>query len=364
MAARRTGRTIRKAPPARPGPRRLRWVLALALVLAVHLGVVLGLMHLPGPHVDPADLPALEAILLPPPAPPAEKAPPPAQKRRPAHPTLAPAPAPQPETPPAVPAPEAPALAGGSASPAAAGGGGDAGTAASAPPAAPASAAAPAPAPADTTRYAAPPSTLLHYASFVNGIQNPDGLIRWQNDGSRYRLEVETHVLWFRFAFFSSGAVGEHGLAPERYEESRRSRVEAARFDRAGGLLVFEGRDKQVPLPPAAQDRFSVFLQLVGMVRGDPQRYAAPGVTESFEVSDTRDLEPMQVQYVGEEDVDTGQGAVRAKHFVRLPRHPGDRRRVEVWLAPSLQWLPVRLRQTEPDGTQIELVYRDSEALR
>ncbi|WP_454719614.1 MULTISPECIES: DUF3108 domain-containing protein [Cupriavidus] len=340
-------------------------MLALVLVLAVHLGVGLGLMHLPGPRIDPADLPALEAVLLPPPAPPApptEKPPPPVRMRRPAHPAPAPAapvPAPvqQPEIAPATPAPEALALAG-TAGGAAAGSGADA---ASAPPAAPAAAAA---APADTTRYAAPPSTLLHYASFVNGIQNPDGLIRWQNDGSRYRLDVETHVLWFRFAFFSSGALDERGLAPERYEESRRHRVEVARFDRAGGLLVFEGRDKQVPLPPAAQDRFSVFLQLVGMVRGDPQRYAVPGVTEAFEVSDTRDLEPMQVQYVGEEDVDAGQGLVRAKHFVRLPRHPGDRRRVEVWLAPSLQWLPVKLQQTEPDGTQIELVYRDSEALR
>ncbi|WP_420993940.1 DUF3108 domain-containing protein [Cupriavidus sp. 30B13] len=363
MAARRTGRTVPATPPSPPdrtAPRRLRWALALALVLAVHLGVVLGLMHLPGPHADPADMPALEAVLLPPPAPPVEKAPPPvAHKHRPA-PAVAPAPAAPPEIPPAEPAPEAPPLSGGPPGPAAASGGG-AGNAIAAPAAAPASAPA---APADDTRYAAPPSTLLHYASFVNGIQNPDGLIRWRNDGSRYRLDVETRVLWFRFAFFSSGALGERGLAPERYEESRRNRVEAARFDRSAGLLVFEGRDKQVPLPPAVQDRFSVFLQLVGMVRGNPQRYAAPGVTETFDVSDTRDLEPMQVQYVGEEDVDTGQGFVRAKHFVRLPRHPGDRRRVEVWLAPALQWLPVKLQQTEPDGTQIELVYRDSEALR
>jgi hypothetical protein len=32
-----------------------------------------------------------------------------------------------------------------------------------------------------------------------------------------------------------------------------------------------------------------------------------------------------------------------------------------VWLAQSLGWMPVRLRQTEPDGTQIDLVYRGSE---
>lgn len=368
VAARRTGRT---AFPDKPASRRVRLALALALVLAVHLLVVVGLMHLPGPPGDPTAMPAIEAILLPPPEPPAAKAPShpaPVVQKRPAapRPEAAPEPVPAeslPESHPETPATaEAPTLltAPGS-GPAMASAGGQAGQGAAS---ASAPAAADAGLPADGVRYSPPPSRLLHYASFVNGVQNPDGLIRWQQDGARYLLAVETRVLWFRFNFHSSGALSERGLAPERYEENRRNRSEAARFDRAAGALVFEGRNKQVPLPAAGQDRFSVFLQLVGLVRGNPQRYATPGVTETFEVADTRDLEPMQVQYVGEEDVDTGHGAVHAKHFMRLPRHAGDRRRVEVWLAQSLQWMPVKLRQTEPDGTQIELVYRDSEALR
>ncbi len=206
----------------------------------------------------------------------------------------------------------------------------------------------------------APPSATMHYASFVNGVQNPDGLIRWEQDGKRYRLSVETRVLWFRFAFQSSGAMTDTGLMPERYEENRRGKSEAARFDQAAGSVAF-ARGTQAQLPPGAQDRFSVFLQLVGRVRGNPQRYAAPGVTETFQVADTRDMQPMQVQYVGEEEIDTGRGLIRAKHFVRLQRHAGDRRRVEIWLAQALGWMPVRLRQTEPDGTQIDLVYRSTE---
>lgn len=329
-------------------------------MLAAHLVAVLGLMHMPGVPSDPTAMPAIEAILLPPPRPPVAAVPPrpvsPARK-----PLPAPSPAARPEPVPAEPAaPQAPPLlAAPGAGPAMASAAGETGNGVTAP----AAASSPQAPPEDGARYAAPPSTMLHYSSFVNGVQNPDGLIRWQHDGAHYRLDVETRVLWFRFAFYSSGALGERGLAPERYEESRRNRKEAARFDHGAGTLVFEGRDKQVPLPAAVQDRFSVFLQLVGLVRGNPQRYATPGVTETFEVADTRDLEPMQVQYVGEEDVDTGHGPVHAKHFVRLPRHAGDSRRVEVWLAPSLQWLPVKLRQTEPDGTQIDLVHRDSEAL-
>jgi len=339
--------------------RRRRWIIVIALVLLIHVLAVVGFVRMPGPLIplDVTHTPSLEAVLLPPPKPPKPPAPPVVRP----HPQPRPRPAPPQPEPQETPEPPAPPLATspGGTTEAVTGPGGE-GTAAA--PAAPASApvtGAPA-AGAEGTRYVAPPSATMHYASFVNGVQNPDGLIRWEQDGKRYRLSVETRVLWFRFAFQSSGAMAEQGLVPERYEERRRSKSEASRFDQAAGTVGFASGN-QAPLTPGAQDRFSVFLQLVGLVRGNPQRYATPGVTETFNVADTRDLEPMQVQYVGEDQVDTGSGLVRAKHFVRLQRRANDRRRVEVWLAQSLGWMPVRLRQTEPDGTQIDLVYRGSE---
>lgn len=327
----------------------------IALVAIAHALLLFGLVRVPIPALpDPREMPAIQAILLPPPRPPAPPAPP----------RTVPKPVPRAQTPvsetePAA-EPPAPALAtaesGETAANTGAGGTGTANANANVPPAPPAEPQRP-PAP----RYAAPPSVTLRYASFVNGVQNPDGIIRWEQDGKHYRLAVETRVLWFRFAFQSSGDMTDGGLAPTRYEEARRSKVEVARFDRAANTVVFETRGGQVPMPTAFQDRFSIFLQLVGWVRGDPQRYATPGVVESFNVADTREVEPMQIQYMGDEDIDIGTDVVRARHFVRLPRHPNDKRRVEIWLAPALNWMPARLRQTEPDGTQIDLVYRSSE---
>jgi len=330
----------------------------IVLVALAHALLVIGLVRSPLPALptmpDTPEVPVVHAILLPPPKPPAPP-PPPVQQARPT-----PHPAPPSQTPvPDVEAdPAAPALAtsAGGETTANAGAGGTGAAAADAPAAPPAEPPGP-PAP----RYAAPPSVTLRYASFVNGVQNPDGIIRWEQDGKHYRLAVETRVLWFRFAFQSQGDMSERGLAPTRYEEARRSKVQVARFDHAARTVVFETRGGQVPMPAAFQDRFSVFLQLVGWARGDPQRYNTPGLTETFNVADTTEVEGMQVQYVGEEDLDVGNGMVRTRHFVRLPRHPGDKRRVEIWLAPSLNWMPARLRQTEPDGTQIDLVYRSSE---
>ncbi|WP_191002259.1 DUF3108 domain-containing protein [Cupriavidus pauculus] len=369
----------RPTPPAPLAPaerraRRWRWGGVVALVLGVHALLLLGLVRLPLPRVpDMPDMPMLQAILLPPPPPPSVPRPAVAPlPRAPEHvPTPAPpaaqpepAPAPQPAAPPVATAPAGDTTAatgagtdGAAPGAAAAGGPSEA--------SGPASGATTGPTPGPTPgppapAYAAPASETLHYASYVNGVQNPDGLIRWEQDGAHYRLAVETRVLWFRFAFQSTGTLTERGLAPDRYEENWRGKVRATRIDRAAGVVAFESRGNQVPLPPDIQDRFSVFLQIVGWVRGDPTRYATPGVTETFHLADTSDVEAIQVQYVGEDDIDVGNGQfiTRAKHFVRLPRRADDKRRVEIWLAPSLGWMPARLRQTEPDGTQIDLVYR------
>lgn len=330
----------------------------IALVIILHGLLLLGLVRMPVPPLpDFHETPTIEAILLPPPKPPAPPSPPPQRpvpKPTPARQT--PVPTPAPAQPPAQEAAPAIATAPTGDSTANVGAGGT-GASSAAPPA---SAPEPPPGP-PAPRYSAPDAVTLHYASFVNGVQNPEGTIRWEQDGKHYRLAVETRVLWFRFAFQSTGDIGDRGLSPTRYEEARRSKVEVARFDHAANTVVFETRGGQVPMPVNFQDRFSVFLQIVGWVRGDPQRYATPGVTESFNVADTQEVEAMQVQYVGEEDIDIGTGMVRTRHFVRLPRRADDKRRVEIWLAPSLNWMPARLRQTEPDGTQIDLVYRSSE---
>ena len=102
-----------------------------------------------------------------------------------------------------------------------------------------------------------------------------------------------------------------------------------------------------------------MFMQLSSLVRGDPARYTA-GVTREFFVLDNDSGETWPIETVGDESVQTSQGFVPARHFTRLPRRAGDRRKVDVWLAPSLGWLPIRFMQTEPNGTEIELRYASS----
>ena len=80
--------------------------------------------------------------------------------------------------------------------------------------------------------------------------------------------------------------------------------------------------------------------------------------TDPVSVADNDSSETWPIETVGDENVQTRDGNVQARHFTRLPRRDGDRRRLDIWLAPALGWLPVRILQTEPNGMQIELLWR------
>lgn len=226
--------------------------------------------------------------------------------------------------------------------------------------AASASASASASAPAETgVRFSVPPSGDLHYNTFYNGVQNQPGTIHWTSDDDGYDMLVTVPLPFVgTFSYESRGRIDAFGLAPQRYSEKRGRRPEdVTTFDRAGRQIAFSRTNAARALPDGAQDRFSMIMQLASLVRGAPEAYT-PGVTRSFFVADNDSAETWPIETIGDESVQTPDGFVAARHFMRLPRHEGDRRRIDVWLAPSLGWLPARIVQTEPNGAQIELLWR------
>jgi hypothetical protein len=208
-------------------------------------------------------------------------------------------------------------------------------------------------------KFSVPPSGELSYDTFYNGMRNEPGTIHWSSDGQHYQMIVSVPLPFIgTFSWTSEGRVDAFGLAPDKYSEKRGHRAaEVTTFNRDSKQITFTRTPNAVPLPDGAQDRFSMVMQLASLVRGDPDAYQ-PGVTREFFVADNDSGETWPVTTIGDESVGTDHGFVTARHFMRLPRRAGDRRRIDVWLAPSLGWLPVRLVQTEPNGTQFELVWR------
>ncbi|OXI46450.1 DUF3108 domain-containing protein [Burkholderia aenigmatica] len=220
-----------------------------------------------------------------------------------------------------------------------------------------ASAATPGPA-TQGVKFTAPPSGDLQYDTFYNGMQNMIGTIRWRTDGRTYDLSVSMPVPFVGpFTYRSEGRIDAFGVAPDRYVEKRGKRPEdIAIFNREIRQVVFTRTPNNAPLPDGVQDRFSMLMQLSGLVRGNPAAYK-PGVTQQFFVIDNNSGETWPITVIGDEQVQTQTGIINARHFMRLPRRNGDTRRIDMWLAPSLGWLPARLVQTEPNGAQIELLW-------
>ncbi|BET12902.1 DUF3108 domain-containing protein [Pandoraea sputorum] len=218
---------------------------------------------------------------------------------------------------------------------------------------------------ANGDKFEPPPSVTLTYDALMNGVRNQTGQLHWINENGHYTLRVAVPIIFFgTFEFISEGGYDANGIAPSRYVEKRGRRAEyITDFHRdATPTLHFSRSGQSVPLAPGAQDRFSVMMQLASYARGNPERYTQVGVTHEFTVVDTDSSEVWPVQYVGSETMATRNGYVETRHFTRLPRKAGDERRVDIWLAPSLDWLPVRVKQTEPSGNEFELIFTEKSA--
>jgi hypothetical protein len=344
---------------ARAGPRRYtwHWSIALTAALALHGAAVLWFVRHHHAFIPESVTPPVQVALLT--AQPIARDTAHAQPRRPSPRARAPAGGEQ--------APVLHALAPSKAavSPAQASEGGGKATgpgsteAASAPSLAHAAAPTQASAASHGVRFSVPPSGNLHYNTFYNGVENAPGTIRWSSDGDGYEMIVSVPLPFVgTFSYESRGRIDAFGLAPERYVEKRGHRPQdVTTFDHADKRIDFTRTSTTLALPDGAQDRFSMVMQLASLVRGDPDAYQR-GVTRSFYVADNDSGEIWPIETIGDESIQTAEGFIEARHFMRLPRHAGDRRRIDVWLAPSLGWLPARIEQTEPNGSQIELVWR------
>lgn len=241
----------------------------------------------------------------------------------------------------------------------------DAPEAAAAPPP-PAGAASDTALPVYVTRLA--PAATLDYA-VTRGARRGSAQLRWRHDGASYELALDTRVGALpALGSASTGAIDAHGIAPDRYVESRRGRERrAANFEREQGLIRYSGPAVEHELPPGAQDRLSWLLQLGGVLAADARFEAAGSQVQLFVAGSRGDAEVWTFTSAGRETVELADGsAIAAVRFDREPRRPYDTR-ASVWLAPAHHHLPVRVRlavvrPTAPgdSGAGIELLLQST----
>jgi outer membrane biosynthesis protein TonB len=178
------------------------------------------------------------------------------------------------------------------------------------------------------------------------------GSLDWRNDGQVYsaRMEISVFLLGSRVQT-SQGAVVASGLEPERFADKSRSE-RAAHFDRKDKRIRFSNNAPDAELLPGAQDRLSVFMQLAGLLNARPEAYPT-GKIMALPVAGVSDSEVWRFQVQGLASLDLPAGSLIARHLVREPLEARDTR-VEIWLAPSLGHLPVRIRLTQDSGDVVD----------
>jgi hypothetical protein len=209
---------------------------------------------------------------------------------------------------------------------------------------------------ADLPPATLPPSAQLTYQvkGFSKGFNYvASGRLDWSHDGTTYQASMSVKALFLGSRGQTSvGRVSATGLAPVRFTDRSRSE-RAAHFERSTGKIRYSNNAPDAVLLPGAQDRLSVNFQLSALLNARPDAYAE-GQTLHLPVSshDVAELWLFQVGPMGTERLPAGD--IVARQLTRSPRKEFDRK-VELWLAPSVAHLPVRMRITERSGDFVDM---------
>lgn len=209
------------------------------------------------------------------------------------------------------------------------------------------------------TLYAIPAPALLKYdiKGEVKGFAYfANGTLLWQHNGGNYDAQLEiSHFLLGSRTQTSAGQLTTHGLEPLRFADKARTEV-AAQLDHSQKQVTFTADGTQTKLETGAQDQLSVFLQLGALLGGESQRYQ-PGDRLAFQAVGARSSEQWIFEVGRMESLTLPGGVLQAIRLVRNPPAQGAPK-VEVWLAPQMQYLPVRIRLTQGDGDFVEQQWR------
>jgi hypothetical protein len=208
---------------------------------------------------------------------------------------------------------------------------------------------------AQVAAFSVPASAHLHYKVMaqVKGMAlTGEGDLLWRNDGHEYEARLEVRAPFVRTRTqTSTGQISAGGLEPVRFSDKSRSE-QAAHFQRDKGTVSFSSNRPDAPLLAGAQDRLSVMLQLGAMIGGAPQKFP-PGTGISVQTADTQEAQGWEFTVEGMEQLHLPGGSIAALKLIRNPRKEYDQK-VELWLAPRMDYVPVRLRLTQPNGDSVD----------
>ncbi|MDP4302564.1 DUF3108 domain-containing protein [Leptothrix discophora] len=209
-----------------------------------------------------------------------------------------------------------------------------------------------------------PVSTRLSYrlTGWYRGEVNGHAEVEWLRlDAQRYQVHLSVSIgpafapLMTR-RMSSEGRITPEGLAPQRYEQLTqqiigRDRQVTMAFE-PGGIRLARG--DSVPYQGDVQDTASQFIQIIYLLRTRPD-LARTGQAMAFPLALPNRVDAW-VYEVAEKVVEqTPVGPLETLHVKPRRRAEGGNLTAQMWYAPTLQMLPVRIRIEQDAQTWVDL---------
>ena len=194
-----------------------------------------------------------------------------------------------------------------------------------------------------------------HYRGPVQGTAQVD----WLRDGSRYQVRMRTAIgPVLSRQIVSEGELTSAGLVPRSFHGEQKvlftsARRWSLRFT-PERIVLADGRE--IDSQPGAQDEASQFVQLTWLFTTRPELLQV-GQSVELPLIVNRSLDRWTYDVVAEEVLHFPFGAVPTFHVKpRRAARAGDLL-AEIWFAPTLQYLPVRIliRQREESWADLTL---------
>ena len=207
-----------------------------------------------------------------------------------------------------------------------------------------------------------PSDTRLSYrlgGRFRSGELYGDARVLWQREDKRYQVRVEVALTFLAsLVMTSQGEVDPATLRPQAYEEVRNGRPRGLRLNESEVQLA---NGKVMPRPPGVQDTASQFVELSHRFASGQEKLEV-GRAVSFWMARPGALDLWTYDVVEREMLKTGLGEVEAFHLKPRPiANPRGNITAEMWFAPSLQYLPVRIRVNMGEEAHVDLLVQTIE---
>jgi len=227
-------------------------------------------------------------------------------------------------------------------------------------PALPASAAA-----SGAARFEWPASTRMSYALTGNyrGEVSGSAQVEWVRVGSHYQVHVD-FIVGPSFAPLitqrstSDGEITAEGLAPRRYDQDIRffgqSRPRQTIVFEAGNVVLANGDVR--PALPGLQDTASQFVQLTYVFSTRPEALRIGGSVD-IPLALPKKVAMWTYDVAEEVTLHTAFGPLAGIHLKpRANDQKAGTLSVEMWMAPQLRYLPVRIRFEQDAQTYVDLL--------